>query len=196
MTAREVEAAKARLDRMAQRRHTWLLAGGVLVAAAAAGLFVAEWLAVGILAGGCCVASMGLLQSFLRHNLIQELAVEPQAYVLSDVRRFGAGLVLQARRRRLAASLDRVIENAGQPGTYYLTDRVEAYREQIRSLARAFRAPSCEVDPTSAAICLHLLTSAADSPLYNWQLPPESLGSALLRIRAGIRPRRGGEDCA
>jgi len=38
----------------------------------------------------------------------------------------------------------------------------------------------------SAAVCLHLLTHAAESPLYNPALPAEDLASTLERIRRGI----------
>ena len=188
MTAREAERAGARLERMTRRRHGWLVAALALGMIAAVGALASGWLAATILVGGGGLLIMWLFVTLQRANLIHDLALEPQAYVVPDVRRFGTGLVVEPGRSRIAASLDHVLANAGKPGSYYLADRVDACRDQIRALALAFGAPASRIEPTSAATCRWLLTDAANSPLYNWKLPPENLVSVLHRIRSGVRP--------
>ncbi len=165
-----------------------MVAALALGVSGAIGALASGWLAATILVGGGGLLVVWIFVTLQRASLIHDLAVEPQAYIVPDVRRFGARLVVEPGRSRIAASLDHVLANAGKPGTYYLADRVDACRDQIRALALAFRARASRIEPTSAATCRSLLTDAANSPLYNWTLPPQNLVSVLRRIRPGVKP--------
>jgi hypothetical protein len=150
---------------------------------------VSNTLGMSLLCGVVVLTAMALHDTFRRRDLISVMALNEQAYTVPEVRRYGNALVVPRGRRRAAAALERVLKNAGSPGSYYLADRVRACRHEIRTLADALRAPGARAEPTSLALCWQLLRSGADSPLYNWHLPAEDLQMSLRRINAGIRPR-------
>lgn len=187
MTAREIDSAADRLELM-RRQRRWRLALSVPAAGlAAAALTVSNALAISMVAGVVCLLLLALWDTVRRRELIATLALNQHAYTVPEVRQYGAGLVMPRGRMRVAAALERVLADAGTPGTYYLADRVHANRREIRALAKALRAPGAEAEPTSIALCWRLLRSAAESPLYNWHLPADDLGIAVRRIRAGVR---------
>jgi hypothetical protein len=186
MTEDELIRAATRLDAMRRRRTARVIAAAVAAPAAIPLLLVASWAGIGLLAGAGCVLLLALADTLRRRDLLATLAVDPRAYVVPDVRRYGARLVLAPRLRRAAASLERVLANAGSPGTYYLVERVDAHRSEIEAVARAFRTPGSRVEPTSVALCWRLLTRMVESPLYNWRLPAEDLARIVRRIQSGI----------
>jgi len=154
---------------------------------AGAAFVVSTTIGMSLLCGVVCLTALALHDTFRRRDLISAMALNEHAYTVPEVRRYGNGLVLPGGRRRAAAALERVLRNAGSPGSYYLADRVNACRHEIRALADALRAPEVCAEPTSLAMCWQLLQSGADSPLYNRHLPAEDLQMAVRRIRAGVR---------
>lgn len=122
----------------------------------------------------------------VRVEYLERLAVDRDAYRLPAVRRFGDRLTAQAERRRLAAGLLCAVERAG--GHFALTapDRLNACASELCDVAEQLRDGRTRVSPTSAATCRRLLGRAAESPLYNEDLPFEDLTAALYRIRDGI----------
>jgi hypothetical protein len=158
-------------------------------AAALAGIafVVSNTLGMSLICGVVVLTALALYDTIRRRDLISVMALNEQAYTVPEVRRYGNGLVVARGRRRAAAALERVLRNAGSPGSYYLADRVNACRHDIRALADALKAPEARAEPTSLAMCWQLLRSGADSPLYNWHLPAEDLQVAVRRIRAGVR---------
>jgi len=122
-----------------------------------------------------CVECLVAVCAYYRSvDLLQQLAVEPYA------------LVQQTQRDRLAASIDSLISEAGSPGSCSLGDRIHLVEEQLRAISRELATPHVPVHWGSALICLQLLTSGVDSPLYNPNLTVEQLHATLLRIRYGI----------
>jgi hypothetical protein len=156
-------------------------------ALAAAAFVLSNALAISLICGMACLLLLAFTDTMRRRELIARLALNPGAYSVPEVRRYGHELVVLRGRRRVAAALERVLRNAGAPGSYYIADRVYACRHEIRALAEALRAPETRAEPTSIALCWRLLRSAADSPLYNWRLPADDLRVAVRRIQAGIR---------
>ena len=162
------------------------------MAAAAAGLAasalpVSDALAIAFVCGAAVALVLAIVDTLRRRDLIFHLALNEQAYAVPEVRRYGNGLVVPSGRLRAAEALERVLRNAGSPGSYYLARRVHACRREIRELAEALRAPDSHVEPTSLAMCWQLLRSGVDSPLYNWHLPAEDLRMTVRRIRSGVR---------
>jgi|SRR5919204_1734303 hypothetical protein len=188
MTAREVDGAAARLESIGARRRGRVIASIVAALLAAGALFASTRLGIALMCGVVCLLLLAVADTLRRRDLIATLALDPHAYAVPEVRRYGASLVLFRRRKRVAASLERVLEDAGRPGAYYLVDRVDKYRREIEAVASALRAPGTRVEPTSVALCSRLLTRAAESPLYNWRVPADDLGVAVRRIQSGIRP--------
>jgi len=105
MTAREIDSAASRLQELRA-----LTAGDLGLAALAFALALAASvmhppLALPLLAGAFAMTFLGL-RAFLRRSfLVEELAREPEAYELVDVRRFCARAATPARRRLLAERL-------------------------------------------------------------------------------------------
>jgi len=122
-----------------------------------------------------------------RRELLANLALEPGAYVVPEVQRYGQELVAPRARQRLATALERVVSHSGTRASYCIPDRVHTFREEIEALAASLRAPRCQIEPASVALCWRLLTRAAESPLYNRALPADDLGFHVRRIQAGIR---------
>jgi hypothetical protein len=187
MISRELDNAASRLEQIHQQRRARLLTSVPAAGVAAGALLLSNTLAISLACGSVCLMLLALGDTVRRRELIATLALDPSAYTVPEVRRYGAGLVMLRGRRRVAAALERVLTNAGTPGSYYLADRVHKCRHEIRDLAEALRAPGTRAEPTSVALCWRLLRSAADSPLYNWHLPADDLPVTVRRIRAGIR---------
>jgi len=184
MNARQLEDAQERL-RTRQRRT--VEAAVLAVAGSAAALavsLVSSTLAIALGAGAAVEALVAVAALVSRRELIARLALEPDAYVLPDVDRYGKRLVRE--RQRLAAWLREVIRDARVPGSFYLRERVARHADELDSLAHELAAPAAQVQPASAVACLRLLTRAPESPLYNDRLPADDLALALRAIRAGI----------
>jgi hypothetical protein len=187
MTAREVDKAAKRLELMRTQRRSRLLLSVPAAALAGAAFVVSDALAISIAVGAAALLVLALVDTTRRRRLLANLARNEHAYVVPDVKRYGEALVMPRGRHRAAAALERVLKNAGTPGSYYLAGRVNACRHEIRALADALRAPGTRAEPTSLALCWELLRDGADSPLYNWHIPAEDLLVAVRRIRAGVR---------
>lgn len=187
MTARQVDRAAERLDGIRQRRRGRLVALGVAAAAALVALTQSTALAISFGLGVLVMALLAFSDTCRRRELLQRLALNPNAYVVPEVKRYGDYLVGPRGRRRLAASLDRVLSHAGTPMSYCIGERVNKFRDEIEALAASLRAPKSDVEPTSVALCWRLLTRAAESPLYNGNIPADDLGFQVQRIQAGIR---------
>ena len=186
MTARELENAGKTLERKRFRAREAALVAVACAVLAAAAAVLSLTAAVACLVGATAAGVMALENVTSRRNLIAWLALEPRAHAIAPVRDYGRQLVLPAEREKLAAWLYEVVREAAVPGSWYLTDRVSRYATQLELLASEFAASWLRVRPASAAACRHLLTHAAESPLYNPDIPAEELPAAIQRIRRGI----------
>lgn len=188
MTARELENADRSLevkDRRTREAVAAAIACAVLVGVAAPLSLTA---ALACLAGALTAVAIALANVLSRRDLIARLALDPHAHSIAAVRDYGLRLVLPDEREKLASWLYEIAREATVPGNWYLTDRVSRYREQIEQLASEFASSWLRVRPASAAACRHLLTHAAESPLYNPDIPAEELSATIERIRIGIVP--------
>jgi hypothetical protein len=187
--ARSVDKVAAQIERKKRRMVEQC---AVAVAAAALAAFMGGrlgWVdaAAALGAGAALEFMLALDAHFFRHALIERSALEPAAYAIREVRQFGLQLVHPSCREALAGRLRGALAEAQKPGSVWLQDRVETYAGELKALAFDLTSPTAEVKPTSAALCYLLVTSAADSPLCNPNLPAEDVASALHRIRVGIR---------
>ena len=188
VTARALEGAARRLrDRRRWGVEAIALAGICGLLAAAAAVVSVQRLALALAAGAAVEALLGVIALAGRRELISELAVEPEAYVIPDVSRYGNRLAAQKERERLARSIRGLLTTPRSCSPLFLVDRVATNARELDALASDLLSPANRVHPISALICLRLLTRGTESPLYNPRLPAEDLGSLLRRIRAGIR---------
>jgi hypothetical protein len=187
MHARAVDEAAAELRRKWRRTLEAALLAVLAGACSPVVWITSPALGIGLAAGAGSQAliALGLLVS--RHGRIEELALDPTAYTIPEVRAYGAKLVGRRQRELLARSLLSLVRDAFNPGALYLGDRVTRYARELEAIARDLLSPRVRVQPVCAATCRWLLTHAAESPLYNQSLPVEDLGSILHRIRAGMQ---------
>jgi hypothetical protein len=186
MTARELESAVRTLERKQVRAREAAVAAAACAVLAAAAAALSITASVACLVGAAAATVIALENVASRRNLIAGLALEPRAHAIAPVRDYGRQLVLPAEREKLAAWLYEVVREAAVPGSWYLADRVSRYATQLELLASEFAASWLRVRPASAAACRHLLTHAAESPLYNPDIPAEELSATIQRIRRGI----------
>jgi hypothetical protein len=186
VNARELERVSALLERKRSRaREAAAAAGACAILAGASAPFILA-LTVALLVGTAAATLLALGTVVGRRDAIARLALDPSAYALDDVRRYGAGLVRPVQRERLAAWLREIVRESPIPGNIYLTDRVSRYAGQLESLASELSGSWVRVLPASVAACRHLLTHAVESPLYNPAVPAEELPATIERIRRGI----------
>jgi hypothetical protein len=184
MTPVALERAEQALARRARRTRMGLVLATSAALAALPAALLSRPFAIALVVGAVgqlvvCLVAQGRVRALVAH-----LALDPAAYTIPAVHDYGARLV--RRRARFGRWLWQVLEEAGDPNSMYLADRVADYAGQIRAAAVELMAPDSWVEPVSVATCRRLLTMAADSPLYNPNVPAVDLGSALFRIRAGI----------
>jgi hypothetical protein len=186
VNARDIESAAAEVEKTYQRAVRLLVAAGVVIAIAVTALPVSTGFAIALAVGALIELSIASVIWLYRRERIERLALEPSAYTIPAVARFGARVAALSERRRLAAWLDSVVHERGQPLELHLVVRAGHYAQQLESLARELAAPTARVEPAMAVACRRLLTRPVESPLYNPNLPEEDLRALLLRIRAGI----------
>ncbi len=183
MDVRSIEEA----DRQLERRR-WdsfaktALALGVGALAAPTGL-----LRVALAIGAAFGIALALVSAVRRRWLIERLALDPDAYVIAEVRRYGRRLTSRRKRERLSRSLRSVVADPWRCGPCIPPGRLEAFAGDLEELARELEDTRFEVQPVTAAGCRHLLSDAVESPLLNPEVPVEELRAALWRIRSGIR---------
>lgn len=186
MNAREVESAAADVEKSLQRTLRLLAAAAVVgLIAAAIAPFSASF-AIALTVGALLELAIGAVLWVVRRERIERLALEPSAYTIPAVARFGTRVAALRERRRLAAWINSVVHERGQPLELHLVVRVSHYASQLETLASELAAPSARVEPPMAVACRRLLTRPVESPLYNPNLPEEDLRALLLRIQAGI----------
>lgn len=186
MYARAVDEAATRLREL--RHAVWEDLG---LAALALGLAVAATqvrpaLAVPLFLGGLAVGALGMRAVWLRWELVERLAVEPEAQVIAEVRAY-ASREAKMERRHTSAALIR--SRLRQPSLGFEA-RVSAAAEDLEALACELDDDELELDPACAVACVRLLSDLAGSPLLNLTLPAEDLRSRVRQIRSGFRPGR------
>jgi len=158
--------------------------------AAAAGATAAVSPRVALLLGVAAVlqGSTAAYAVLRRRALISRLALEPDAYAIPEVERFGSHASAARERLRLATWINSLVQDPEQPTAFTLPERVRQFGRELEALARDLVSPSVRVQPASAVAARRLLTHPVSSPLYNPDLTTEDLAAALFRIRCGIEP--------
>jgi hypothetical protein len=167
----------------------------VTVAAVAIGIgpfFTQIGLALGI--GAVFEAMLAFAFWFDRRELIERLALDPTAYTIPAVARFGSRIAALRERERLAAWIRSVACEPERAGSFHLSDRARAFAREFETVAQELARPAASVQAPVAVACRRLLTRPVQSPLYNPNLPEEDLAALLRRIRAGIAAPSSAED--
>jgi hypothetical protein len=189
MNTHGAEPAAEAIDRTRQFfLHALVLAALTLVAAGAAAIWLrSATYPLAMLAAIEMVVVMAA--HYGRRDLIQRLALEPEASLVPAVQKYHQSLGGQSARDRLAVSINTLIADARMPYAVYLADRIELVEDQLRLLARELATPEIPVQARSLVACVRLLSHGVESPLLNPGVPVEQLHATLLRIRFGIGRR-------
>lgn len=182
MYARAVDDASARLRELRQEEWQDLVLAAVALGLALAATQIRPAFAIPLFLGGAVVAALGVRALWRRWDLLERLAAEREAHVISEVRAYASREATMDRRRWFAALIR---SRLAQPDP--------AFEERVGSAASELEALACELDdgeigldPACAVACARLVSDPAQSPLLNHALPPEELRSRVHQIRSGF----------
>jgi hypothetical protein len=185
MYARAVDDAALRLRELRHAEREDLMLGAVALAAAVVAAQLRQPLALPLFLGGLGIGLAGLRALWSRWDLVERLSGERDAYVIPEVRSRASREAAMDRRVLHADRIRSWIRCPG-PGC---EARVGLAATELTALADELADDRLELDPPCAVACLRLLTDPETSPLLDHSLPPAELRSAVVRIRAGFRPR-------
>ncbi len=159
MTTRQVDEAAERLHELRAQ-----VVADLVLAAAAFGLALAAsrlWpdLALPLLVGAIGVAFLGMRALVRRTFLVEDLAVERDAYAIPDVCEFGRRAASPEHRRELAHS----VRVALTESSYEEGARLIAVREELEQLIAALQDDRLRWEPQAAVTLGHWLTDPTGS---------------------------------
>lgn len=179
--ARAVDDAAAELRDLRSEEWEDLGLGAVALAIAVVAAQFYPALAIPCFVGGLAVGFRGLRALWCRWDIVDRLAGERDAYVISDVLSYAMRETTMDRRRTFAALVRGRLNEPREP-------RIDVAAGELESLARDLENAAFRVDPAAAVACMRLVSDVANSPLLNPELPPEELCARVNSIRSGFRP--------
>ena len=186
MYARSVDDAAEHLRELRHEEWGDLGLGVLALCLAAVAAETRPELALPLFVGGVVVWALGVRALWRRWDLVDRLAGDEDAYVISEVRAYASREATIDRRRSFAALIRDSVREAGASANA----RTEAAVEELRALASELEDENVALDPAAAVACLRLLSDLDESPLLNPELPVEDLRSRVRQIRSGFTPRR------
>jgi hypothetical protein len=140
-------------------------------------------LAIPFFVGGVVVGSRGMRALWRRWDIIDRLAGERDAYVISDVLCYAMRETTMDRRSTFAALIRGRLAERRDP-------RIDDAADELGLLVRDLEDATLCLDPASAVACMRLLSDVDGSPLLNRELSPEELRARVSHIRSGFAPVR------
>lgn len=190
MYARAVEEAAVQLRGLRHEQWGSLALGGSAVAGALAATQAWPALAVPLFVGGLVVGAGGVRAALRRSALLDHLAGDRDAYVISDVLAHASLEGTMDRRRTYAALIRRrLTEPALEPP-------IQDAAEELEALASDLVDEGLALDPACAVLCVRMLTDLVESPFLRAAAPRGELRSCVGRIRGGFSSRPAGSAAA
>jgi hypothetical protein len=186
MYARALEEAATRLRELRCEEWEDLVLGALALGLAVLATQVRPAFAIPLFVGGLVVGALGVRAGCRRWDLLDRLAGEPDAYVISQVRARASREATMERRHGFAAFIRVSLTPPGQ----ILDEPAIRAIEELEALASELDDDELALDPACAVACMRLLSHPVESPLLNPDLPAEDLRSRVRQIRSGFRPRR------
>jgi hypothetical protein len=183
MTARQIDEAATRLRELRTQAVSDLVLAGVVFALAVTASQTHPSLALPLLIGGMAVTFLGLHAFVRRSFLVEDLAGEPTAYVISDIRSFGARAASRERRQLLA----RVLRTAAEDPASEVAARIAAVRPELEALIAALEDDGRPLEP-QAAVELERRLRDSDLLLRDPSLSISELRSRLRSLLASFEP--------
>ncbi len=177
MTARQIDGAAAQLHELRVQTVERLGLAAVAFALALTATQLRPALAVPLLLGAMAMTFLGVRALVRRWFLLEDLALEPEAYELADVRRFGVRAASPERQRVLAHSLRAVMEES----TSFVAARVAAVRPELEEIVDALENDPSTLKP-QAAVALERGLHECPLLLRDASLPVTELRCRLRRL--------------
>jgi len=174
MTARQIDDAATKLRRLQFETVEDLGLAGVAFALALLASRLHPTLALPLLAGATTVTFLGVRALVRRSFLLEDLAAEPDAYAIADVRRFGARVATAQHRRLLVRTVRLALDEP--------SDRLSALRPELEELAAALE--DDRLSPPDA-VAADRLVRGCPAPLRDESVPVSEVRSHLRRLLAG-----------
>jgi hypothetical protein len=185
MYARAVDQAEARLRELRQEERGELALAAVALAGSVAATEVLPALAMPLFIGGLVVGALGARAMWRRWDLVERLAGERDAYVISEVLAFASREATMERRVSFAA----LIRNRLADARSFTDVRVLSVADDLEALAVELEDERLALEPAAAVACMRLLSDVSRSALLNRDVPAQDLRSRICQIRAGFAPR-------
>jgi len=187
MYARAVEDADVRLRDLRQDEWTRFVLGGLALALSLVATAVRPELALPLFVGGLVLGALGVRAAVEHWDIVDRLAGEPDAFVISEIRRRAARETTMERRHALA---DQVRSWLREPAS----ERIRAVAPELEALAAELEDDELALDPVSAVVCVRLLTDP-ESPLLIAARPSDEIRARVSQIRSGFAaPDLAGSD--
>jgi hypothetical protein len=185
MYARAVDDASVRLHELRQEELQDFGLAALAFGLALAATQVRPAFALPLFLGGVAVGALAVRALWRRWDLVDRLAGERDAYVISDVLAYASRETTKERRQWFAAVIRSVVNQPGSAGV----GRIQAAAEDLEGLASELEDEELALDPLCAVACARLVSDPGQSPLLNPALPPEELRSRVRQIRSGFAIR-------
>ena len=174
MDARSVERAELQLHELKLQGLSDFGLAAVALGAAVVGSRFLPPLAMPLLVGGLGVGFLGVRALVRHYLLVEDLAVDPDAYLIPEVRRAAQRTASFEHRRQIAGSLRHALAASWE------CPCVESNRDLLGEIAAALEDDRLTLAPASAVALDRLLTG--EHTLYSPGLPADELRSRLRRV--------------
>jgi len=185
MYARAVDDASVRLHELRQEELQDFGLAALALGLALAATQVRPAFAMPLVLGGVAVGALGVRALWRHWDLVDRLAGERDAYLISDVLVYASRETTKERRHWFAAVIRSVVS---QPGPA-VAARIHTAADDLEALASELEDEGLAFDPACAVACARLVSDPSQSPLLNPALPPEELCSRVRQIRSGFTIR-------
>jgi hypothetical protein len=175
MYARAVEDAQAQLVTLRRDEVHQLAVGAVALGASLAMTAIHRPLVFPLFVGGMALWLLGIRSIWRHWELVDRLADDRDAYVISDVLSYAARDARMSRRRANAKSLR----------CWASLEALAELTSELERLARDLENAGLELGPASAIACRRLLTDPTVSPLLNGA-PAEDIRETIVEIEKGF----------
>jgi hypothetical protein len=183
--ARAIDQADARLRELRQEGCGELaLAATALVSSVVATELIPAF-APPLFIAGVVVGMLGVRAMWRRWDLLERLAGDRDAHVISDVRAFASREATMERRHSFAALVRGTLREASRANDA----RLLAVADDLEALASELEDDDLTLEPASAVACTRLLSDFPGSPLLDQTLPTEDLRSRVWQIRSSFTSR-------
>jgi hypothetical protein len=186
MYARAIDEAAARLRELRYEEWEDLGLAALALGLAVVATQVRQAFAIPLFLGGLAVGALGVRAVWRRWDLLDRLAGEPDAYVISEVQARASREATMDRRQSFAA----FIRASLTPPVQILEASAIHAIEELEALASELEDDELALDPACAVACMRLLSDLVDGPLLDSDLSAEDIRSRVRQIRSGFRPRR------